>query len=60
MKEIPELVTPPIKFHNSNHDINNQYSCFIATKTKDSKSSKKRMAEIINILKRNNFTLLNQ
>ncbi|TFG00734.1 MAG: ATP-grasp domain-containing protein, partial [Promethearchaeota archaeon] len=60
MKEIPELVTPPIKFQNSNHDINNQYSCFIATKTKDSKSSKKRMAEIINILKRNNFTLLNQ
>ncbi len=60
MKEIPELVTPPIKFHNSNHDKNNQYSCFIATKTKDSKSSKKRMAEIINVLKRNNFTLLNQ
>ena len=60
MKEIPELVTPPIKFHNSNHDKNIQYSCFIATKTKDSKSSKKRMTEIVRVLKRNNFTLLNQ
>jgi len=41
LREIPELVTPPISFSKSNH-----FSCLIATKTKDSYSSKKRIDEI--------------
>ena len=50
MKEIPELVTPPISIDKSNH-----YSCFVATKTKDYLSSKRRMDEIFQYFKRIGF-----
>jgi predicted ATP-grasp superfamily ATP-dependent carboligase len=55
MKEIPEIVTPPISFNDTN-----QYSCFIATQTKDLLTSKKRMNEILNYFKKSNFKVLDQ
>ena len=55
MKNIPEFITPPITLNNSN-----QFSCFIATKTKDLFSSRKRMSQIFQYLKKLNFELLNQ
>ena len=55
VNEIPEIVTPPISFENVNNDLN-QYSCFIATKEIDFKTSKKKMNEIIETLKKFNFT----
>ena len=53
MKEIPELVTPPISFNKSN-----QYSCLIATKTADSHSSKKRIDEIFLKFEKMNFRVV--
>ena len=53
LREIPELVTPPISFNKSN-----QYSCLIATKTKDSHSSKKRMDEIFLKFEKLNFKVV--
>ena len=41
VKKIPEFVTPPISFNNSNH-----FTCFIATKSKDLSTSKERMNTI--------------
>ena len=53
MKEIPELVTPPISIDNSN-----RYSCFVATKTKNYLSSKIRMEEIFQYFKRIGFDIV--
>jgi len=53
MKEIPELVTPPISI-----DKSNQYSCLVATKTKDYHSSKRRMDEIYQYFKRLGFDIV--
>ncbi len=53
MKEIPELVTPPISIDKSNH-----YSCLVATKTKDYLSSKRRMDEIYQYFKRIGFDII--
>lgn len=53
IKEIPELITPPISFDTS--DKNKYFSCFITTKTADLKSSRNRINEINTILKINNF-----
>ncbi len=53
MKDIPELVTPPISF-----DKSNQFSCFIATKTKDLLSSKKRLNKIFQFLKKMDFKVV--
>ncbi len=52
-KIIPEFVTPPISLNE-----HNQYSCFIATKTKDLSSSKIRFNEIIQSLEDLNFNVL--
>jgi len=52
MKIIPEFVTPPISLNEYN-----QYSCFIATKTKDLSSSKIRLNEIIQSLESLNFNV---
>jgi predicted ATP-grasp superfamily ATP-dependent carboligase len=41
VRKIPEFVTPPISFNNSNH-----FTCFIATKSKDLSTSKERMNDI--------------
>jgi predicted ATP-grasp superfamily ATP-dependent carboligase len=46
IQKIPEFVTPPISL-----DVSRDFSGFIATKTKDFKSSKKRISEIHNLLK---------
>jgi predicted ATP-grasp superfamily ATP-dependent carboligase len=54
-KLIPELVTPPISFNESN-----QFTCFIATKTKDLPSSEKRVQEISQILHKKVSNWLNK
>ncbi|UCD02368.1 MAG: ATP-grasp domain-containing protein [Promethearchaeota archaeon] len=53
MKKIPEFVTPPISLNNSE-----QFSSFIATKTKDLTSSRIRVNEIIQSLKDLNFKVV--
>ncbi len=55
---IPEIVTPPISFSTSKSNRNAIFSCFIATKTQDFRSSKKRLEEIIYILKSQGFDQL--
>jgi predicted ATP-grasp superfamily ATP-dependent carboligase len=50
---IPELVTPPISLNESN-----QFTCFIATKTKDLTSSNKRMQKIYQILRTLSFEIV--
>jgi predicted ATP-grasp superfamily ATP-dependent carboligase len=50
---IPELVTPPISLNESN-----PFTCFIATKTKDLTSSKKRIQEIHQILRTLSFDIV--
>lgn len=59
MKNIPELITPPIMLNNKPNQVNQIYSCFIATKTKDQDSSNTRIRQIIDLLKSNGFALLN-
>ncbi|MFX1468748.1 MAG: ATP-grasp domain-containing protein [Promethearchaeota archaeon] len=53
IKLIPEFVTPPISLNGTN-----QYSCFIATKTKDLDSSNMRLNEIIQSLRALNFNII--
>ncbi|MFX1313687.1 MAG: ATP-grasp domain-containing protein [Promethearchaeota archaeon] len=53
MKKVPEFVTPPISLNNSTH-----LSCFIATKTKDIESSRKRFKEITQLLRNMGFKIL--
>ncbi|MFW9988527.1 MAG: ATP-grasp domain-containing protein [Candidatus Odinarchaeota archaeon] len=53
IKSIPEFVTPPIALNDSN-----LFSSFIATKTKDLKSSKIRMSKIFESLKKLNFKMV--
>ncbi|MFX1366094.1 MAG: ATP-grasp domain-containing protein [Promethearchaeota archaeon] len=53
IKLIPEFVTPPIALDNSN-----LYSSFIATKTKDSNSSKIRMGKILESLESLNLRVI--
>ena len=55
IEEIPELVTPPISFTNSNQNKNTKYSCFVATKEKDHDSSRKRIIEIMKLFEKYNF-----
>jgi len=59
MKNIPELVTPPITFNSLPNQKNQKYSCFIATKTKDQESSNSRIKQIIAFLKNQGFRVLN-
>ncbi len=53
IKEVPEFVTPPISLNDSNH-----FSCFIATKTRDLESSRKRFKEITQCLTKLGFKIL--
>ncbi|MFX0006257.1 MAG: ATP-grasp domain-containing protein [Candidatus Hermodarchaeota archaeon] len=53
MKEIPEIITPPISLNE-----NNQFSCFIATQTLDLDSSKVRINEIITTIENLNFSVI--
>ncbi|MHA1489356.1 MAG: ATP-grasp domain-containing protein [Promethearchaeota archaeon] len=57
-KKIPEFVTPPITFDKSAHFKNIKFSCFIATKTKNLQSSRKRVIEIKKTLEKNNFKII--
>ncbi|MFX1339282.1 MAG: ATP-grasp domain-containing protein [Promethearchaeota archaeon] len=50
--DIPEFITPPISFKKSNKSNKIHFSSFIATKEKDSNSSRKRLAKINDILKK--------
>lgn len=50
LTEIPEFVTPPISFNKSKQTNKIPFSCFIATKEKDINYSRKRLAEIKDIL----------
>ncbi|MFX1259295.1 MAG: ATP-grasp domain-containing protein [Promethearchaeota archaeon] len=59
VKKIPEFITPPISFDNSNQNKNSQYSCFIATKEKNQESSQARLAKIKEIVKKFEFILIN-
>ena len=53
IKEVPEFVTPPISLNDSNH-----FSCFIATKTRDLESSRKRFKELTQCLTKLGFKIL--
>ncbi|MFW9818331.1 MAG: ATP-grasp domain-containing protein [Candidatus Thorarchaeota archaeon] len=53
IKKIPEIVTPPISLNE-----NNQFSCFIATKTLDLDSSKIRLNEIVQTIESLNFSVI--
>ena len=55
VKEIPELVTPPIAFDNSNTNRILRYSCFIATKEKNYKYSRMRLTKIMETFKKLDF-----
>ena len=57
MIKIPELVTPPISVNKTDLSEGMNFSCFIATKCKNEKSSQKRILEIIEILE-NHFTII--
>ncbi|MFW9937598.1 MAG: ATP-grasp domain-containing protein [Candidatus Thorarchaeota archaeon] len=59
MKNIPELITPPISFSSSPDLKNQKFSCFIATKTKDQESSNSRIKQIFAYLKNQGFRVLN-
>ncbi|MFX0187703.1 MAG: ATP-grasp domain-containing protein [Candidatus Hodarchaeota archaeon] len=59
VKEIPELVTPPISFNNSNQNRNIRYSCFIATKEKNYESSRIRLTKIMETFKKLDFYSIN-
>ncbi|MFX0056954.1 MAG: ATP-grasp domain-containing protein [Candidatus Hodarchaeota archaeon] len=59
MKNIPDMVTPPITFNNISNQESERYSCFIATKTKDHQSSNERINQIIEMLKIYGFKVLN-
>ncbi len=50
---ISELVTPPISFNKSKF-----FSCFLATKTKDFRSSKNRLTDILSTLEEFDFKVL--
>jgi predicted ATP-grasp superfamily ATP-dependent carboligase len=53
INDIPEFVTPPISVSQPNI-----FSCFIATKTKNLTMSKKRVIEIIQLLKKRDFNII--
>ncbi|MFX1394702.1 MAG: ATP-grasp domain-containing protein, partial [Promethearchaeota archaeon] len=59
VKKIPELITPPISFDNSNQNKTARYSCFIATKEKNQKSSRARLVKIKETFKKFEFILIN-
>ena len=56
LKEIPELITPPISLDKEYSDI---FSCFIATKSRDIATSKQRRKKIISHLRNYDFVRLN-
>lgn len=59
LTEIPEFVTPPISFNEPKQTNKIHFSCFIATKEKDINYSRKRLAEIKDILnKKYNFEVI--
>jgi predicted ATP-grasp superfamily ATP-dependent carboligase len=58
MQEIPELFTPPICLSSANSTQKLEFSCFVVTKCKDHKDSKKRLTEILNELKKAHFNLI--
>lgn len=57
MTKIPELVTPPICINETDLTESLNFSCFIATKCNNKKSSQKRILEIKEILE-NHFTII--
>ncbi len=57
LKKIPEMITPPIQLIETN---SNNYSCFIATKTRDLRSSDYRVSQILKVLKKFEFIQLNR
>lgn len=59
LTEIPEFITPPISFINSNQITKIHFSSFLATKEKDNISSRKRLATINDTLKKKyNFKVI--
>lgn len=59
LTDIPEFVTPPISFYESNQNSKIHFSCFIATKEKDINYSQKRLTEIKEALqKKYNFKII--
>ncbi len=57
-KLIPEFITPPITFKASSSEEKFNYSCFIATKTKNSNQSEKRLKAIISLLEDFQFNVI--
>lgn len=57
LKQIPELITPPISLDLEHSD---KFSCFIATKARNVVSSQQRRKQIIDQLKKYDFIYLNR
>ncbi|TFF87311.1 MAG: ATP-grasp domain-containing protein, partial [Promethearchaeota archaeon] len=57
IEKVPELITPPISIGPTKE---NQYSCFVSTKEKNLKNSKKKFKEIISTLNDFNFFKIEQ
>jgi len=55
IKAIPEIVTPPITFTEDTKQVPNTFFCFIATNTKDSNSTTKRINQIFKTFKNYDF-----
>ena len=61
MKKVPELITPPIYFDNSNQNSKNgNISCFFATKEKTMEKSRNRVTEIINCFEKYGLNAINK
>lgn len=58
IKLVPEIVTPPIALQSSKINKELIYSCFISTKAKDMKSSKKRISQILTIFNKFSFEVI--
>lgn len=55
ISNIPEIVTPPITFTEQTKKLPKTFFCFIATKTKDLNSTKKRINQILKTFKEYDF-----
>jgi predicted ATP-grasp superfamily ATP-dependent carboligase len=55
VRDIPELVTPPIYIKKTKSNQNLEFSCFITTKSKDQESSNRRLSKIFEEFKINQF-----
>jgi predicted ATP-grasp superfamily ATP-dependent carboligase len=58
LKEIPEIITPPLSFEEQKFEKNTIYSCLVATKEEDYNSSINRLTKMEKILKKYGFIII--